>query len=79
VKVTVNLSSPQAAAGFRCSIDGKPYRPCGPKLTVSLKRGKHTISAVAIGADGSAGATPATITVRVVKKKTPRPKHPASS
>lgn len=37
--------------------------------------GKHTIKVVAVGANGSVDPTPATLTVRVVKKKAPHPRR----
>jgi hypothetical protein len=71
VKVTFRLSSSEAGDSFRCKVDKAPYKPCKAKFTISLKRGKHTISAVAIGAAGP-DPSAAAITVKVVK---PAPKH----
>jgi hypothetical protein len=67
VKITFTLGSSEQGSSFRCSVDGKPYKLCAAKFSVTLKRGKHTISAEAIGAAGT-DPTPAMATVRVVKK-----------
>jgi hypothetical protein len=67
-KVVFRLSSSEPGASFRCSVDGKPFKSCGSVFAVSLKRGRHTIRAKAVGVAG-ADPTPAIAKVRVVKKQ----------
>jgi len=64
-KATFKLVSTIPGASFRCKVDRKAYRPCGPGFAVELSHGRHKVRAKAIVA-GKADPTPATITVKVL-------------
>jgi len=64
-KATFKLVSTIPGASFRCKVDRKAYRPCGPGFAVELAHGRHKVRAKAIVA-GKADPTPATITVKVL-------------
>ena len=68
-KAKFKFSSPDAATGFECSIDGKPFTACSsPKKYKRLKRKKHTFEVRAIGAEGT-DPTPATYKWKIRKPK----------
>jgi hypothetical protein len=66
-KVVLTLGADQPGASFRCSVDGKAFKPCGARLVLHLTPGKHTVKVVATTA-GVVDPSPARIVVRVVAK-----------
>ena len=68
-KAKFKFSSPDAATGFECSIDGKAFTACSsPQKYKRLKRKKHTFEVRAIGAEGT-DPTPATYKWKIRKPK----------
>ena len=68
-KAKFKFTSPDAATGFECSIDGKAFKACSsPKKYKRLKRKKHTFEVRAIGAEGT-DPTPATYKWKIRKPK----------
>jgi hypothetical protein len=58
---TVAFHSPNAAAGFRCSLDGGPAAPCVASVTYSgLSEGPHHVTVQAVTHNGGPDPTPAT-------------------
>jgi hypothetical protein len=47
------------ALSFRCKIDSRPLRVCGPSTTYKLRPGRHTFEAFAVDSLGRADPTPA--------------------
>jgi hypothetical protein len=67
-KATIKFTAPNAA-GYECSLDGKPFKSCGsPFKTKKLKPGRHKLQVRALGVDGGRGPT-ATAKWKVMKKK----------
>lgn len=61
------FASTGANATFRCSLDGRPFRPCGsPKTYRGLAGGDHRLRVRAVDADGRADPTPASRSWTVV-------------
>lgn len=53
------FASTEAGATFRCSLDGRPFRPCeSPKTYRGLAGGDHRFRVRAVSAAGRAGPTP---------------------
>jgi hypothetical protein len=44
-----------ALAGFRCSLDGAPYRACASPYTAKVEKGRHSFKVKAIDPDGNVG------------------------
>jgi hypothetical protein len=63
-KVVLTLGADQSGASFRCSVDGKAFKPCRARFVLHLPPGKHTVKVVATTA-GLADPTPAKLVVRV--------------
>ena len=68
-KVSFVLTSTEAGSGFLCSLDGAMFASCTAAPELKLKRGTHTLEAVAIDAAGNRDPTPASVMVKVVRKK----------
>jgi hypothetical protein len=68
-KVRFVLTSSEAGSRFECSLDGAKFATCASEPEFKLKRGKHTLEAVAIDAAGNRDPTPASVKVKVVRKK----------
>lgn len=67
-KARFKFSSPAAAAGFECSLDGKRFKPCSSPLKLKrLKRGKHVFEVRAV-LDGAVDGSPATYRWKVRKR-----------
>ena len=66
---TFKFTASIAGAGFRCSIDKKPFKACrSPYTAPSLKPGRHTFRVAAV-ANGLTDATAAAWTFKVVGRK----------
>jgi plastocyanin len=66
---TVKFATAVAGAAYRCSVDGKPFRPCrSPFTTPPLKPGRHTIRVVAV-ANGAVDPTPAVCSFKILAAK----------
>jgi plastocyanin len=66
---TVKFKASIAGASYKCSVDGKPFKPCrSPFTTPLLKPGRHTIR-VEAASDGVTDPTPAVCSFKVVGKK----------
>ena len=66
--VKFKFSSSEAGSTFKCSLDGKKFRPCAsPKKYKALKPGKHVFKVQAIDAAGNVDPTPATKKFKVVR------------
>ncbi len=58
--VKFKFSSSEVGSTFKCSLDGKKFRPCtSPKQYKALRPGKHVFKVQAIDAAGNADSTPA--------------------
>ena len=69
VKATFEFTANEPGAIFECILDGKQeFRSCTSPLTVTVKKGKHSFSVVAIDAGGHSG-TAATDDWKVKRKK----------
>ena len=64
-RARVVLRSDEDPATFRCRLDGKKWRECGPRTSLSLDSGRHRIMAVAIDDAGNEDPTPAVERFRV--------------
>lgn len=54
------FESSEAGSGFRCTVDGKPSRPCkSPAKLRGLGLGRHRFSVAAVDASGNADPSPA--------------------
>lgn len=67
-KVSWTLGSTEAGSTFQCSLDGRPFTPCGSPFTAKLRRGKHTLMARATDPAGNQDGTPATFITKVKPK-----------
>ena len=67
-RAVLALGSSEPGAGFRCSVDGRPFKPCAAAFSVRLKRGRHSIRAQAHGVAG-ADPTPARFALRILRAK----------
>lgn len=66
---TVKFSATASGATFRCSIDGKAFKPCrSPYTTPALKPGRHTLRIAAVSA-GLTDPSPASCSFRVLAAK----------
>lgn len=73
-RATFRFSSPDGdVIGFRCSLDGRAYRPCGsPKTYRNLSVGKHMFRVKAVGSAGAvidSDPTPATWSWTVKRRR----------
>jgi subtilisin-like proprotein convertase family protein len=68
-RVKFALSSPEPGASFECRIDRASFAPCGAAVKFKLKKGKHTLEAVAIDAAGNRDPSPAKASVKVKPKR----------
>jgi hypothetical protein len=59
------LGASEPVSGFRCRIDKRRLRPCGPTEHVRVGRGRHVLRARAIDVAGNADPTPARLRWRV--------------
>lgn len=67
-KVRVRFQAMTEAASFRCRLDRAKFRRCRSPKSFMLKRGRHTLSVVAVGLSGQLGP-PRRIGFRVVDRK----------
>jgi hypothetical protein len=72
-KVTIAFTSDQPGSTFQCKVDNGSFQSCTSPFTTKLKaksgKGKkHTIEVRAVGPTGAVDLTPATVTVKAVKK-----------
>lgn len=67
--VRFNLGADEVDIEFECSIDDAPFTPCQTPIRPELRRGKHTVEAVATDAAGHEDPTPAEAKVRIVRKR----------
>ena len=67
-KVAFSFASPNTAATFECSVDGKAFAACTSGQKFKLKLGKHTFAVRAV-AFGLTDATPATYALKVKRRK----------
>lgn len=66
---TFKFTATAAGATFRCSIDGKSFKPCrSPYTAPSLKPGRHTFKVAAV-ASGLTDPTPARASFKVLRGK----------
>jgi hypothetical protein len=66
----VSFRSTESPARFQCALDAKAFATCSSPSAFALKKpGKHTIRVRAIDAAGNVDATPASASVKLVKKK----------
>jgi hypothetical protein len=66
--VKFKFSSSEAGSSFKCSLDGKKFRPCtSPKQYKALRPGKHVFKVQAIDAAGNADSTPAQKKFKILK------------
>jgi YVTN family beta-propeller protein len=63
----------RASLRLRCSVDRRPAKPCAHSATFRLPAGRHTVTVVAVDAQGRRSA-PRSATV-VVPSPAPRPVH----
>ena len=66
------FGSTEAGSTFECNVDKAAPKPCSSPFklkTKGLKPGKHTLTVAAVDAAGNADPTPATIDVKLKKKK----------
>jgi hypothetical protein len=68
-KVSLLFLASEVGASFTCSVDGRPAKPCASPFKVKLKLGNHYIAVTATDAAGNADPTPATVAVKVKRKK----------
>lgn len=69
-KATVRISfAASERATFLCSVDGQSARPCASPAKFKLRRGKHTIAITAVDSAGNRDLSPATVKVKVKKRK----------
>ncbi len=71
-KISFSFSSDVVGATFECKLDKGKYTPCTAPMSYRLKPGKHTVSVRAVSS-GGVDPTPASFSVKVVKRK-PKPK-----
>lgn len=69
-----NLTSTEPGSTFKCSLDGSPFFACVSPLGMILRRGAHSLTAVAIDKAGNMDPSPARFVVTVLRKKH-REKH----
>ena len=63
---TVKFTSTAPGATYKCSVDGKPFKPCrSPFTTPALKPGRHAIRIAAVSG-GLTDPTPAICSFRVI-------------
>ncbi|HEU4735746.1 MAG TPA: autotransporter outer membrane beta-barrel domain-containing protein, partial [Solirubrobacterales bacterium] len=72
-KISFSFSSNAAAATFECKLDKGKYVSCTSPKSYGLKPGKHMVSVRAVSA-GAVDPTPASFSVKVVKRKAKRSK-----
>lgn len=66
---TFKFTATLPGASFRCSVDGKAFKPCRSPFTAPpLKPGRHTVRVAAV-ASGLTDPTPASATFKVVSRK----------
>ncbi len=66
--VRFKFSSNETGSTFKCSLDGKKFRPCtSPKQYKALRPGKHVFKVEAIDAAGNVDLTPPTKKFKVVR------------
>jgi len=54
-RLKIRFASSVTGSGFRCKLDGKPFKSCRPFATKRLAFGPHEFSAIATSAAGQAG------------------------
>jgi hypothetical protein len=68
-KATFSFAADEQGATFECTLDGQQqFKTCTSPLTVSVKKGEHTLSVTATDPGGNAG-TAATDSFKVKRKK----------
>jgi hypothetical protein len=67
--VRFELASNDPNARFECKLDTDAFASCSSSLVLKLKRGKHIVQGVAIDAAGNRDQTPATVSVKIVRKR----------
>jgi hypothetical protein len=68
-KVRFSLTSTELGSRFECSLDDAAFVACSAAPEFKLKRGTHELEAVAIDAAGNRDSTPASVAVKVKRKK----------
>ena len=63
------FTSNDAGASFECSLDAAAFVACKSPQSYKLKRGRHTFAVRAVDAAGNRDSSPASVTVKVVRKK----------
>jgi Ca2+-binding RTX toxin-like protein len=58
-RVVFAFAASEAGAGFRCRLDGRPFRPCRSPRAYLVATGRHVVRIVAVDAAGAADPTPA--------------------
>jgi hypothetical protein len=66
--VRFELGSNDPNARFECKLDTGEFASCSSSHVLKLKRGKHIVQAVAIDAAGNRDQTPASASVKIVRK-----------
>jgi parallel beta-helix repeat protein len=69
-----NLTSTEPGSTFKCSLDGSPFFTCVSPLGMILRRGAHSMTAVAIDKAGNIDPSPARFVITVLRKKHGHPK-----
>jgi hypothetical protein len=69
LKVRFVLRSTEPSSSFLCGLNGEPLASCSASPELKLKRGTHTLEAVAVDAAGNRDPTPAAVTVKIKRKK----------
>lgn len=73
-KVKLAFASSEPGSTFECKIDKGAFKPCASPLKVKLKAkakkgAKHTIAVRAVNSAGEVDPTPASVKVKVIRKK----------
>jgi hypothetical protein len=64
-----NVASSEPGSTFKCSIDGSPFFPCTNPVGLILRRGPHSLTAVAVDRAGNIDPSPARFAFTVRSKK----------
>jgi len=67
-RVVFRLAANEPAVGFRCRLDRRSYRPCGPFRPYRVGIGRHVLRAYAIDLAGNRDRTPVRFAFRVRRR-----------
>jgi hypothetical protein len=68
-RVRFSFSSNEPGVSVRCSLDGRAFSSSTSPKIYRLRRGRHTLAVRARDLAGNVDTTPASRTVRVVRKR----------